>query len=174
MLLCSIVFAITGCAGVHHETSGRAPAQSLCQAPGQQLSALVLWRPQWRPDQKDAPDREAAAQRGIEQYFGSSGCYYSARVLRTTDTAPARAPAAHGRVLFITVRELGPVVKLLGSPVLVEGGTEVVLDIRALGAGGETLADFRSHWRNGGAWVLRGTATLEEDMVSALRAALNP
>jgi hypothetical protein len=133
----------------------------------------VLWRPQWRPDQKDIPEREAAAQRGIERYFGSSGCYFATRVLRTPDERPGEDLAARDRVLSITVRELGPVVKL-GSPALVEGGTEVVLDIRAVAANGAILADFRSHWRNGGPWIIKGTATLEQDIGSALRAALNP
>jgi lipopolysaccharide transport protein LptA len=73
------------------------------------------------------------------------------------------------------VRELGPVVKLLGSPVLVEGGTEVVLDIRvAVPATGESVADFRAHWQHGGPWALKGVATLEQDIGSALQAALQP
>ena len=169
--LCSITVVVAGCASIHHETSGRAPTRSLCQVSGEQISALVLWRPQWRADQKDVALREAAAQRGIEQYFASSGCYFEARVARAADLP---AGAARDRVLFIVVRELGPVVTLLGSPALVEGGTEVVLDIRATAANGAILADFRSHWRNGGPWVIKGTATLEEDMASALRAALNP
>jgi hypothetical protein len=133
----------------------------------------VLWRPQWRLDQKDVLQREAAAQRGIERYFASSGCYFATRLHRTPDERPGEDFAARDRVLSITVRELGPVVKL-GSPAIVEGGTEVVLEIRAMAATGEVLADFRSHWHNGGAWVIKGTATLEEDMVAALRASLNP
>lgn len=47
------------------------------------------------------------------------------------------------RVLVVTVRELGPIVKLLGSAALIEGGTEVVLDLTALDATrGRRVASF--------------------------------
>jgi hypothetical protein len=124
----------------------------------------------------------------VERFFASSGCFTTAQVLRSVDGRPAielsvadvRAFAAAqlsppSRAVFITVRELGPIVKLLGSPALVEGGTEVVLDIRAtIPATGESLAEFRAHWQHDGPWVLKGQATLEQDIGSALEAALEP
>jgi hypothetical protein len=38
-------------------------------------------------------------------------------------------PAGSDRLIVLTVRELGPTVKLLSSAALVEGGTEVVVDV---------------------------------------------
>jgi hypothetical protein len=160
----------------------------VCQGPGEAVSALVVWGPRWRPDQKDVPLREAAAGRGIERFFVTSRCFSRVRVLRATparaagelSTPEARALAADelvppDRVLLITVRELGPVVRLFGSPALLEGGTEVVLEIRSVAAGtGDVLAEFGSRWEHGGPWVLKGVATLERDMDAALHAALRP
>jgi hypothetical protein len=78
-------------------------------------------------------------------------------------------------VLFITVRELGPIVKIFSSPALLEGGTDVVLEIRAVSPStGQTSANFIAHWQNGGPWVIKGVATLEQDIASALQEALKP
>ncbi len=89
---------------------------------------------------------------------------------------PALAAAYGGApnyVLFITVRELGPIVNLFSFPALVEGGTDVVLGIRpASPSTGETRANFTAHWQNGGPWVIKGIATLEQDIGSALREVL--
>ena len=46
---------------------------------------------------------------------------------------------------------------------------EAGVDVRIAG----TAADFRTHWKRGGAFVLRGTGALDEDMAAALRAAFN-
>jgi hypothetical protein len=147
-----------------------------------------LWGPQWRPNQKNVPSREAAAQRGIEHFFAESDCFSKSHVRRIVDGRPvttlspaevrviaAYEPVVPSRVLLITVRELGPIVKLSASLAPVEGGTEVVLEIRSVTtATGEVSADFRSHWQHGGPWVLKGVATLEQDIGSALQAALKP
>jgi hypothetical protein len=78
-------------------------------------------------------------------------------------------------VLVVVVRELGPVVQLLGSPALVEGGTDVVLELKAFDVRtGASLANFGIHWQNGGAFVIKGVQTLPQDMGSALQAALSP
>ncbi len=180
---------LSGCASTRFESHGPAlPRQPLCQPPGEQVAALVLWGAKWRPDQKEPGLREAAAQRGIEAFFGTSGCYTASRVLRTVDGREARGltPAELGalaarqtspprQVLLITVRELGPILKLFAHPALLEGGTEVVLDIRAFDpASGQITTDFSAHWQHGGPWVVKGVATLEQDMVDALRQALQP
>jgi hypothetical protein len=184
----SLCFAIVGCASTKVETSGLVPKLPLCQAQDERITALVLWQPQWRPDQKEVRLREGAARRGIEQFFMESGCYSKADVFRplAQDTAgaisdeealrlAANHPSTPSRVIVITVRELGPIVKLFGSPALVEGGTEVVLELRALDVtNGNILANFRSHWQNGGAWVIKGVASLEQDMRAALTVALQP
>ena len=183
------VVVLSGCASTQFQVSGHSPPQqSLCQRPGEQASALVLWGPKWRPDQKEVPKREAAAQRGIEDFFSSSGCFAKTSVIRLVGdresinlspseigalVATEATPRHH--VLVITVRELGPILKLFSSLVLVEGGTDVVLDIRAFSPATEqTTADFTSHWQNGGPLVVKGVATLEQDIGSALQEALQP
>lgn len=183
------VIVLSGCASTQFQVSGQSPPQqSLCQRPGEQASAFVLWGPKWRPDQKEVPKREAAAQRGIEDFFSSSGCFAKTKVIRwvgdresinlspTEIVSLVAADATAARhVLVITVRELGPILKLFSSLALVEGGTDVVLDIRAFSpATGQTTADFTSHWQNGGPLVIKGVATLEQDIGSALQAALKP
>lgn len=149
------------------------------------MSALVLWAPQWRPDQKDVPFREAAAQEGINRFFESSECFARTEVRRVAaeslgqpeqlQRVVATAQRKPDRVLIIVVRELGPVVKLLSSASLVEGGTEVVLDIREYGANGSgTSAAYSVRWQNGGPGVIKGVASLPQDMHAALLAGLKP
>jgi hypothetical protein len=78
-------------------------------------------------------------------------------------------------VVTIGVRELGPVVKLLSSAALVEGGTEVVLQVSARSPQPVSqVREFAVHWRNGGPGVVKGTASLPNDMSAALRSGLQP
>lgn len=176
-----------GCASTTVDTGGAGPTTPVCQARGDALSALVLWGPAWRPDQKDVPQREDAARQGIDQYFAGSGCFARHEVRRLSGGSTAVVPSRQelqalaaattprpDRVVVIIVRELGPVLKLFGTAALVEGGTEVVLAISAFDAkSGAELADFRTHWQHGGAGVVKGTATLPQDMNAALTAALS-
>ena len=177
----SLLLALAGCASTSVQLSGEWPADGLCQREGQNISALVLWGTQWRPDQKDIPEREAAAELGLSEYFAKSGCFSSVQVVRrvpmsalTFETAREAAQSANPvdtRVLTVTVHELGPVIKLLSSAALVEGGTEVVLGFQffELATPGRTL-EFAVHWRNGGPGVVKGVATLPIDMQAALAA----
>lgn len=157
----------------------------LCQSKDEQTSALIVWWPEWRPDQKEVALREEAAQRGIEQFFNHSGCFSHVHVRRlpgdcTTSTssdldlfklAESETPASD-RVVFIKVKELGPVLRI-GLPALVEGGTEVVLELKALNVRtNELIAAFRTHWQNGGVFVIKGVKTLEQDMRAALETTL--
>ena len=177
--------AASGCATTQVETSGSADRQqSLCQASGEHLSGLVLWWPQWRPDQKDVALREAAAQRGLEQFFSGPQCFSKVKLLRpgiadsaggVSDQEALRLaqapPLIADKVIIIKVRELGPVVKLLASLRLVEGGTEVVLETRVLDVRtGALIGDRKTHWKTGGAFVIKGVQTLDQDMQSALQA----
>jgi hypothetical protein len=156
--------AVAGCATTKVDVSGSGAGQPLC--PADHPSTLVLWTAQWRPDQKDIPDREAAAWQGIQQFFVRSSCKTE---IRNAAALPPDAPS-FAKVIAITVRELGPVVRI-GLPRLVEGGTEVVVETRiSEGRSGRSLAELRTHWQNGGAFVIKGTATLEQDMVAALAA----
>jgi hypothetical protein len=145
-------------------------------------SALVLWAPRWRPDQKDVAAREEAASTGLNNFLARSGCFASAE-LRRVPTLEASAVSARSRraedsrfkVVGIEVRELGPVVKLLSSAALLEGGTEVVLRVTEYSpASGAQLREFTVHWQNGGAGVIKGVASLPVDMQAALSAALQP
>ena len=127
---------------------------------------LVLWTTQWRPEQKDAAERDEAAWQGIQKYFVRSRCKAE---IRNTDTIPADAKS-FGRLVVLAVRELGPVVRI-GTPNLVEGGTEVVVDVKAFNnPAGTQLADLRMHWQNGGPFVIKGVASLAQDMTETLRA----
>jgi hypothetical protein len=188
LLISLAMLVLSGCASTHFQVTGQVAQQPLCQLPGEQASALVFWGPKWRPDQKEVPRREAAAQRGIERFFSTSECFAQVRVIRkigdreSIELPPADVPglaAAYGgdpsHVLFITVRELGPIMKLFSSLALVEGGTDVVLEIRAVSPStGQITANFTAHWQNGGPWVIKGVSTLEQDMASSLREALKP
>lgn len=181
LILC---LGMASCASTTFKTADRAAVQPLCQASGQPLSALVLWRAQWRVDQKDQPMREEAARAGLVDFLASSACYSAHELRRLAEgeagvdpSPPAlqalarRAVSPPDRVVLVTVRELGPVVKLLGSAALVEGGTEVVLDIVAVDVpSGRLLARQQTHWQHGGAMVVKGTASLPQDMSAALAA----
>jgi len=81
---------------------------------------------------------------------------------------------APDRVLLIVIRELGPKL-IIGIPMLVEGGTEAVLEVRVHDVRtSEVMAAIRTHWQNGGTFVIKGVKTLDQDMSAALRAALMP
>ena len=157
-----LCLALAGCASTKVDISGSADRPP-CRP---DLSTLVLWTAKWRPDQKDIPERETAAWHGIQKFFIGSSCFGTAEI--RSSTALPSDTAAFGRVIAITVRELGPVVRI-GLPSLVEGGTEVVIEIKVFdGRTREPLADLRTHWQNGGAFVIKGVGTLEQDMTAAL------
>jgi hypothetical protein len=102
------------------------------------------------------PDREAAAAQGITRFFADGGCFASAVVARV-DPASRRLPCPAGSdlLLVLTVRELGPTVKLLSSAALVEGGTEVVVDVAVVPAGA-ARAGSRVLDSLAGRWPRRG------------------
>jgi hypothetical protein len=173
---------LVACASTTVEFSGAEPKTRLCQVPSRTGNALVLWGPQWRADQKDVPLREAAAEQGVKEYFAQSKCFPNAEIRRAAVGAPLTTEqlkqlALGGerkaeRVVVIVVRELGTIVKLLSSAAFVEGGTEVVLNVSSYEvseSAGPT--EFVVRWRNGGPGVIKGTATLPQDMRAALAAA---
>jgi hypothetical protein len=145
----------------------------VCQ-PQAALKASVFWRTQWRADQKDVPEREAAAAQGITRFFADGGCFQSAAVARAQVGGSAFAvPAGSDRLIVLTVRELGPTVKLLSSAALVEGGTEVVVDVAVYRPGRrEADREFSIRWQDGGPGVVKGVQTLSSDMAAALQAGL--
>jgi len=179
---------LCGCASTQFRSAGQMLEEPLCQGPNDNVSALILWGAQWRPDQKEPALREAAAKRGIEKFFADSRCFMNTRVLQSVNDRPAldaapedlrglaaRERPAASRALFITVRELGPVLKVFNSFALLEGGTEVVFDVRSLDiATGQSSSDFQASWQRGGPWVIKGTGSLDADMHAALAATLRP
>ncbi len=82
-------------------------------------------------------------------------------------------PPGSDLLLVLTVRELGPTVKLLSSAALVEGGTEVVVDVAVYRPGRrEPDREFSIRWQDGGPGVVKGVQTLPADMAAALKAGL--
>jgi hypothetical protein len=175
-LAVACVAFLAGCASTY-VTLSPAPQAPVCE---RSVNALVLWAPVWRADQKDATQREAMAADGLEQFFAESGCFARFELRRVADTSIATissqpVAAAFTRLVVIEVRELGPVVKLLSSPTLIEGGTEAVLQVAVYAPSGIAKErDFSVHWRNGGPGVVKGVASLVGDMQQALAAALQP
>lgn len=174
--LCCALLAACAATDVTFTPSPQAP---VCD---REATALVLWSPQWRADQKDVAAREDAAAAGLGSFFAGSACFARAELRRVSDLGPltvasevANAGGRFGSVVTIAVRELGPVVKLFSSAALVDGGTEVVLQVgtRSPRTDGPARA-FTLHWRNGGPGVVKGVAGLPGDMSAALRAGLQP
>ena len=88
--------------------------------------------------------------------------------------AVAAARARNEKVVLIALRELGPTVKIGASLVLVEGGTEVVLDLTEYEPANSAPRNFTVQWRSGGPGVVKGVATLPQDIQEALAAGLQP
>lgn len=168
---------LAGCASTT-VTLNPSPQAPVCESTA---TALVLWAPEWRPDQKDVVDREVAAATGLKSFFGGSGCFARSELRRIPSLSPATVSAQVAsagqftRIVVIGVRELGPVVKLLSSAALIEGGTEVVLQVITHSVPGVLQPrEFTVHWRNGGPGVLKGVASLPDDIQAALLAGLQP
>ena len=180
-LLAALAVA-AGCATTTIDVAGTQLAGPLCSEGAPQVVVAVYWRPEWRADQKEPALREEAAARGIRDFLARSPCLAATTVVRVP--APAAmadadllrwvandAPAAQ-RVLAVVVRELGPRL-VVGGPTGIEGGTEVLVDLRVLDvAGARSLAQMRTHWRDGGSFVVKGVATLDRDLAAALAATL--
>lgn len=179
------LLVLSGCASTKVEITGSPLREPLCTVGARALTAVVYWGPQWRPDQKEPALREAAALRGIEDFLGRASCLAVAGLHRLPmgDAIPsdeelmrsvASMSAKPERVVLIVVRELGPRITI-GSPDIVEGGTEVLIDVRVLDVqSSASLADARTFWRNGGTFVVKGVKTLDQDMSAALSATLMP
>lgn len=169
---------LAGCASTT-VTVTPSPQAPVCD---RRAAALVLWAPEWRPDQKDVAERELAAAEGLGEFFERSGCFARTELRRVPDLGPAsvaaqvadtRGAGAFDAVLTIAVRELGPVVQLLASPALVDGGTEVVLQVSVyVPPDAVSARSFTVHWENGGPGVLKGVGSLPRDVQEALAAGL--
>jgi hypothetical protein len=174
---------LAGCATTNVKTTGSPLGKPFCQAEKPAVATLVLWGPQWRHDQKEPQLREAAASRGIEDFLNRFSCIAVTRVQKLSwgEHPPSNEELLHiassskpapEMVLFVVVRELGPRL-VIGIPNIVEGGTEVKIDVRVLETQtSESLANTQTLWRNGGTFVIKGVSTLDRDMSSALGSVL--
>jgi hypothetical protein len=176
--LAFVLLAIGGCASTTTSQLTPAPQSPVCQGSAR---ALILWTTQWRPDQKDVVAREAAAAEGIGQFLEKSGCFESAALRRlpanateALQLAVADARTRNEKLVVVAVRELGPTVKIGASLALVEGGTEVVLDIAAYEPSVPGPRTFTVQWRSRAPGSLKGIDTLPQDMQAALVAGLQP
>jgi hypothetical protein len=174
---------MAGCAATKVEITGSPLQEPLCEAGKPPTSVLVYWGNQWRADQKEPQLREAAAQRGLQDFLSRAGCLSVVAVNRVAAgqdlpsndelvRLAARWQPVPERVLLVVVRELGPKLAV-GIPVIVEGGTEVLIDVRVLDPkAAKPLATVQTLWRNGGTFVVKGVKTLDQDMSEALNATL--
>ncbi|MFZ5630464.1 MAG: hypothetical protein ACOY5B_15135 [Spirochaetota bacterium] len=174
------MFAAFACSSTRVGITPAAPARKLCQNVGENIHALVLWRPQWRPDQKEPIKREEAAKLGIKDFFSTSRCFGKTRIERSDaeniaayQQTNVKSSPDFERLIHITLRELGPVVRLFNSFALLEGGTEVVLEIEVSDTRADLVEKYRLHWQDGGPWTLKGATTLPADMTAALAAVFN-
>jgi len=177
--------AMGGCAVTQLTTHAVGIKPPLCQEQQTYKTALVLWGPAWRENQKEAAFREEMASRAIERFFQDSSCYSKVEVLKSVAGRPAvglsdaealqlaaSLNSHYDKIIFVRVEELGPLVVIYLAPILWEGGTEVVLRVRVLHADTSALeTDIAIHWKKSGAFVLKGTKTLEQDLQAALASA---
>ncbi|MEW5838185.1 MAG: hypothetical protein AB1717_05065 [Pseudomonadota bacterium] len=156
-------------------TLNPSPQKPVCE---RESSALVIWETQWRQNQKDIAEREFAAETGLRQFLVQSGCFAHSELRRINmnDLEPLKGSVdTFDKVISITVREIGPIVMLFSTDGMIEGGTEVVLNITEY-----ALPDFNSkrqfsvNWFSGGAFVIKGVESLPNDMQEALRIGMKP
>ncbi|MCA9226906.1 MAG: hypothetical protein KDA47_14890, partial [Planctomycetales bacterium] len=151
-------------------------------------NVLVLWGTAWRTNQKEVSLRTEVAARAISDYFSRSSRFRSADVvsqafgrpgIQLSDSEALRYAASTGRwydkIIFLRVEELGPQLVIYPSPVLWSGGTEVVFRVRMLDSRSAAMElDSTVRWKDGGAFVLKDTRSLEQDLQAALRAVFEP
>ena len=176
------ILTIGGCATTQVTTHVVGNKHASCKAQATAQTVLILWGTAWRDNQKEVALREKMASQGIAQYFKTSSCFSNVEVLKVAAGREAvglsdaealkfaiSTGGHYGKVIFVRVEELGPLVIIHPSPILWEGGTEVVLRIRVLNVHSLVLeTDIAIHWKNSGAFVLKGTKTLEQDIQAAL------
>lgn len=185
-LAMGVLDALSGCASTTIASTGQPMQRPLCSSPylvasDTTVSVAVLWGPWWRPDQKEPPLREAAALKGIQQFFATQRCVADLAIQRIDiptqraqwsdadllGMAKPLAPQAD-KVILIVVKELGPRLRI-GLPTLVEGGTEVVVEVRVVDARRHVPeAMVQTHWQKGGPFYVKGVKTLDQDMQAAL------
>ena len=161
---------LSACASTTVSFQPAAP-EPLCEP---SATAVVFWATRWRADQKDVMARESAAATGLNGFFASTDCFAQTQLRRVDALPPSPLPAApdSSTLIGIEVLELGPVVKLLSSAAL-DCGTKVVFRAVRYPIGtADEPHSFIVHWRHGGPGVVKGVASLPQDMRAALQAGL--
>lgn len=169
---------LVGCATTRVDISP-SPQAPVCDSAA---SALVFWAAQWRPNQKDVSKREAAAETGLKEFLQTPGCFKDSELRRVAVLTPTGVASEVGstnrlfnKVVVITLRELGPVIKLLSSLALIDGGTDVVLQVDEYIPPVESpTRTFTIHWQNGGPGVIKGVVSLPQELRTTLITALQP
>lgn len=179
------IIVLGGCASTRIDITGSALKEPLCQVGSSPVATVIFWGTQWRPDQKEPQHREAAALKGIQDFVAQTPCLAVSDIRRVPSGSPvptdqdlirsvSTPSGGPERVVLVMVHELGPHLSF-GIPVIVEGGTEAIIDVRVLQTHTfAVLASTRIEWRNGGRFIVKGVRSLDEDMRAALHAALMP
>jgi hypothetical protein len=118
----------------------------------------------------------------LKEFLETSGCFKNSELRRLASLTPTVVASEFAltnrlfyKVVVITLRELGPVVKLLSSLALIEGGTVIVLQVDEYIPPVEIpTRTFTVRWQNGGPGVIKGVASLPQDMRAALIMGLQP
>ena len=176
-----ILTLLTGCASLKVDTSGSNLIAPLCVNDEPTIETVVLWGTLWRPDQKEPLLRESMAKQGIEKFINETQCanVSSIQQIAIDKQIPSNqflieqaATHSTNHLLFILVREFGPTLEI-GIPSIVEGHTEVVLEVKIIDLGSHSVKNSsKVRWRQGGMFVIKGTKSLPNDMASALHALL--
>lgn len=142
--------------------------------------SLILWGASWRSNQKEPEKRRQIAEKAIAQFFQQSKCVKAKAILESIDGQQALGLSdddmlqaalrqSADRVIQIRVEELGPLLIVHPSPILWEGGSETQLRIRIIELpSGKLRSDISIHRRDTGAFVLRGTGALDNDLIAGL------
>jgi hypothetical protein len=187
IFLCGLYLSMAGCSTVSVSQHMAGTMPDICAGSDTPRRILVLWGAVWRNNQKEAASRKEIADRSITAFFNSRQCDSPATVLDSwqgrdammlTDAEAVEAaksqPHPIGKIVFVRIEELGPFIKIYLSPILWEGGTNIVMRVRVLDAARQAVeADVTTNWTKGGAFVLRGVTSLDEDLAAALRRAFN-
>ncbi|HMU85702.1 MAG TPA: hypothetical protein PKC35_20315, partial [Leptospiraceae bacterium] len=146
-------------------------------------SSLILWGTAWRSNQKEPERRRSIARQAITNFFTTNFAIAPDSILEQiqgrdpvalsdTEILNFAQTSTHKwrQIVLIRVEELGPLIVIYPSPILWEGGTETRMRIRVLDIAPPALkTDVSLHRRDTGAFVLRGTGSLNHDLEFTLK-----
>lgn len=146
-------------------------------------SSLILWGTAWRSNQKEPEKRRSIARQAITDFFTTNFAIAPDSILEQiqnrdpltlSDAEIVNFAQTSTRkwkeIVIIRVEELGPLILVYPSPILWEGGTETKMRIRVLNIAPPALKmDASVHRKDTGAFVLRGTGALDQDIALTLK-----